>query len=93
MKAVKNRMKMIVNISRNRDNLTGNNFEFAKFVLSYHDDKERLKDLKNIMIDIHPKYQTSRCFFIVKEDGSEHDISYHKCLSNLYKDFKAKSEN
>ncbi|CAK9203160.1 unnamed protein product [Sphagnum troendelagicum] len=33
-----------------------------------------------IKVDKHPNFPDSRCFWIVREDGTETDFSYHKCL-------------
>lgn len=32
-------------------------------------------------VDYHPVYTTSRCFFVVREDGSVEDFSYNKCVA------------
>lgn len=37
--------------------------------------------VKNIKVDYHPTYTTSRCFFVVREDGSVEDFSYNKCVA------------
>lgn len=87
---------MIVNMSGNGQKLVGKQFDFAKYILSFHETKDKLKELNSIIIDLHPEYKNSRCFFIVKEDGSKHDISFHKCLSQVYllnKNKKIKDEN
>nr|AJA90763.1 DNA-directed RNA polymerase V largest subunit like [Ephedra trifurca] len=36
-----------------------------------------------LMIDYHNEYPTSRCFFIVRKDGTRTDFSYIKCLKAL----------
>ncbi|CAK9863797.1 unnamed protein product [Sphagnum jensenii] len=33
-----------------------------------------------IKVDKHPNFPDTRCFWIVREDGTETDFSYHKCL-------------
>ncbi|KAK4486433.1 hypothetical protein RD792_009108 [Penstemon davidsonii] len=38
-----------------------------------------------IKIGHHPEHEESRCFFVVREDGKEEDISYHKCIHNALK--------
>eukprot|EP01018_Ginkgo_biloba_P002441 Gb_38368 [translate_table: standard] len=36
-----------------------------------------------IMIDNHSKYTSTRCFYIVRKDGTRTDFSYLKCLKGL----------
>jgi len=52
-------------------------------LLKYHDNKEKLKGAKSYVVDFHPVYKQTRCFFIVKDDESKEDFSIHKCLNNL----------
>jgi hypothetical protein len=42
----------------------------------------RLQSICHLLmqVDKHPNFPDSRCFWIVREDGTETDFSYHKCL-------------
>lgn len=33
-----------------------------------------------LQISSHPKYQNTRCFELVRMDGTVEDFSYHKCV-------------
>ena len=39
--------------------------------------------LKTFAIGKHPEYPESKCFFVVKEDGTQEDFSITKCLQQL----------
>uniref|UniRef100_A0A9I9DDJ8 Protein DCL, chloroplastic n=1 Tax=Cucumis melo TaxID=3656 RepID=A0A9I9DDJ8_CUCME len=36
--------------------------------------------LESIMVDRHPQFRHSRCFFVIRTDGGWIDFSYQKCL-------------
>ncbi|KAL5709479.1 DNA-directed RNA polymerase [Ranunculus cassubicifolius] len=38
-----------------------------------------------IKVGYHPRFQESRCFFVVREDGSTEDFSYNKCIYGALK--------
>lgn len=53
-------------------------------LLKHHDKaEEKLKDVKDFTVGLHPEYKQTRCFFVVKNDGSKEDFSFHKCLNRL----------
>ncbi|CAK8539379.1 unnamed protein product [Lathyrus sativus] len=51
-------------------------------VLHFHPRKnEKLgSGLQDIMVGWHPKFTDSRCFFIIRTDGTVEDFSYRKCI-------------
>jgi hypothetical protein len=53
-------------------------------LLKHHEKaEEKLKDLKDFTVGLHPEFKETRCFFVIKEDGSKDDFSFHKCLNQL----------
>jgi hypothetical protein len=53
-------------------------------LLNYHDKKDAKKaQLKHFTVGTHPEHTETRCFFIVKEDGTKEDFSCVKCIKNL----------
>lgn len=53
-------------------------------LVKFHDKaEEKIKGLKDFTVGIHPEYKETRCFFVVKEDGTKEDFSFHKCLTRL----------
>ncbi|KAL3818123.1 hypothetical protein ACJIZ3_004028 [Penstemon smallii] len=64
--------------------LSGQDKSTAMKVLKFHprwEDKIGSGAVE-IKIGHHPEHEESRCFFVVREDGTEEDISYRKCIHN-----------
>ena len=56
----------------------------VKELLSYHNKaEEKLKDVKNFVVDVNPTYVDTRCLFVVRNDGTREDFSIVKCISNI----------
>ncbi|CAM6122097.1 unnamed protein product [Calypogeia fissa] len=53
-------------------------------VLAHHPQSEAKIGcgIDHIKVDYHPDHPTSKCFHIVRKDGSCTDFSYHKCLDS-----------
>lgn len=76
--------KNMISKTRNGDLVDVKSREQLKELLKYHDKyDEKLKDAEDFLVDFHPVYKQTRCFFTVKEDGTKEDFSLHKCLNNL----------
>jgi len=76
--------KNIISKTRNGAELEKDQAALLKELLVYHEKKdEKLKGLAGFTVDFHPTYKQTRCFFIVKEDGTKEDFSLHKCLNVL----------
>lgn len=55
-----------------------------KFVLSNHSrHEEKSKDLSYFIVDAHPEFNATRCFFVVRSDESKEDFSMSKCIENM----------
>jgi DNA-directed RNA polymerase IV subunit 1 len=52
-------------------------------LLKHHKSEEKLKDAASFTVGLHPDYQDTRCFFVVKKDGTKEDFSFHKCLNSM----------
>lgn len=60
--------------------------QFLKDLMKYHEKGEdKLKDFDHFTVDLHPKYSDTKCFFVVKTDGSKEDFSYVKCIKEISK--------
>jgi DNA-directed RNA polymerase-4 subunit 1 len=58
-------------------------------LLNFHDKKEKkLNDLKSFTVGTHPDHPETRCFMIVKGDGSQEDFSCIKCIQNMQKEYE-----
>lgn len=42
-----------------------------------------MKDFVGFEVGVHPTYEKTRCFFVLKSDGSKEDFSVTKCIQNL----------
>ena len=83
-KILKNQLKLIICKTKNGEALKGQDFQLVKALLGFHArGEEKLAGLAEIQVDTSPKFPATRCFFVVKEDGSRDDFSFHKCLENL----------
>ena len=41
------------------------------------------EDTKSFLVDKHPEYSETRCFFVIRQNGEREDFSMHKCLGKL----------
>ena len=63
-----------------------------KEILSHHPDKEKVKNINSIVVDKHPEFKITRCFFIKNDKNELEDISFHKCLGFLWLHLKNKQK-
>lgn len=50
----------------------------------FHDKhEEKMKDFSYFEVGVHPQYEKTRCFFVVKTDDTKEDFSCSKCINNL----------
>jgi len=43
-----------------------------------------MDNFDHFTVNVHPTHNDSRCFFVVKKDGSSEDFSVIKCIDNLF---------
>lgn len=56
-------------------------------LLKHHEkSEEKLKDVASFTVALHPEFKQTRCFFVVKKDGTREDFSFHKCISRMVGD-------
>lgn len=49
--------------------------------MKYHEKKEdKLRDYDHFTSGVHTLYKDTRCFYVVRKDGTKEDFSYTKCL-------------
>lgn len=57
--------------------------------MKYHTKgEEKLKDFEYFTVDLHPEFKDTKCFFVVKKDGTKEDFSYVKCMREISKMIK-----
>lgn len=81
---VKSKSRAILNLKQDGERLDGNDADFIREIAEMHDKAEtKLKDLDHFMVGTHPTYEKTRCFFVVRKDGTKEDFSVTKCIMNL----------
>merc|ERR1719181_1315714 len=83
--ALRGKVKEIISARKNGQVLEAASADFAlvKAVLGYHPKgAEKTKDMKDLKVD-ESAHAGTRCFWMVKEDGSVEDISIRKCLDAI----------
>jgi predicted secreted Zn-dependent protease len=78
---VKSKSRAILNIVKDGEKITGHDSEFLKELLELHEKKEqKMRDFDHFEVGVHPQYEKTRCFFVVRKDGSKEDFSVTKCI-------------
>jgi len=78
---VKSKGRAIMNLKENGSKLEGYDEEFLKVLLSNHEKHaDKMKDFDHFSVDTHPDYPNTRCFFVVRKDGSKEDFSMSRCV-------------
>ena len=73
-------------IKKDGEKLSGNDEEFIKELLKFHDKSEaKMRDFQHFEAGEHPNYEKTRCFFVSRPDGTKEDFSISKCIMNLEK--------
>lgn len=55
-----------------------------KELLKYHVTSEKkMEDFDHFEVGLHPKFGETKCFLIVKKDGTKEDFSYNKCIKQI----------
>jgi len=85
---LKNIFKGIVMKTSDDEEITGADHDLLVELLKYHDNaEEKSKDLKHFTVGTHPLYKQTRCFFVVRNDGTKEDFSSTKCIENIRKKY------
>jgi hypothetical protein len=83
LEAFKAKFKGLIMKTKNGDEIAEKGAALLRGLLAHHPKGEqKLEKLKSFTVDFHPQYKTTRCFFLVREDGEKEDFSYHKCVHN-----------
>lgn len=53
-------------------------------LLKYHTKAdEKVKELDHFEVNFHPEHNETKCFLVVKHDGTKEDFSYVKCVKKI----------
>ncbi len=81
----------IVNSVSNGQVIKGESSNKLDALLAYHEKHEqKLKNKAHYVVDVHPEFPETRCFFVVKEDGTKEDFSFVKCINRLANGIRVK---
>jgi hypothetical protein len=80
---LKSKLKNIMVRTANGERLGEADGTLMGELLKFHANPEKAKDLSHFTVDKHPMYNETRCFFVVRNDGSQEDFSFHKCVNSL----------
>lgn len=81
---LKNIFKNIVMKTSNDEIIKEPHHTMLTELLKFHDSSDnKTKDLKYFTVGPHPEYKESRCFFVVRQDGTREDFSAKKCLEKI----------
>ena len=81
---VRSKSRAIMNLKQDGERLEGNDEAFIKEIIEFHHkSEEKLKDFEAFEVNVHPQFEKTRCFFVVRKDGSKEDFSVTKCIQAL----------
>ena len=81
---VKSKARVILNTKKDGEELNEFEVKFIIDLLKYHKNGEaKLKDMKKVIVDSHPNFKATRCFFMVRADNSKEDFSIAKCIEDM----------
>lgn len=81
---VKSKSRAIMNLKKDGERLEGNDTEFIKELIQFHHNTEgKMKDFEAFEVGCHPQFEKTRCFFVVRKDGTKDDFSVTKCIQAL----------
>lgn len=81
---VKSKSRAILNNMKDGDALNEADTAFMNEIIKFHARSgDKLKDFASFQVGPHPEYNKTRCFFVVKTDGTKEDFSVSKCIMNL----------
>lgn len=81
---VKSKSRAILNMYKDDEKLKNADQEFIGDIFKFHENyTNKSKDLDHFIVGVHPEFNKTRCFFIVRKDGSKEDFSVSKCVMRL----------
>lgn len=87
VESLKALFKALIVKTKNDAVIEGEGDKQLRELIKHHElAEERMKDIKGFTVALHPEYKQTRCFFVLKNDGSREDFSFHKCISRLVGD-------
>lgn len=82
---VKNHIRKIIEQYDEHERLIGKDFQFTLDLFQSHPraDEKLVSGVKEIWHALDEKYSRNQCFYILRVDGTEDDISWADCVGEL----------
>ena len=81
---VKSKSRAILNLKKDGERLEDSEEAFVKEIISFHERSEqKMADFDHFEVGKHPQFENTRCFFVVRKDGTKEDFSITKCIQKL----------
>ena len=81
---VKSKARSILHLKNDGEALTDKDEAFMKDIIQFHErTDEKMKDFEHFEVGNHPDFDKTRCFFVVRKDGTKTDFSVTKCINAL----------
>ena len=78
---VKSKSRAILNLMKDGETLEKADADFMQEILKFHEKHEdKMKNFDHFEVGVHPEFNKTRCFFVVKKDGKKEDFSVSKCI-------------
>jgi len=81
---VKSKSRAILNMYKDDEKLKQADTDFIQDIFKFHENYQtKSKEFDHFIVGIHPEFIKTRCFFIVRKDGTRDDFSVSKCVMRL----------
>lgn len=87
IKDIRQKSRSILNNIQAGEKPHVNDEKFLKDILSYHPNSNKGENLDYFTTGQNPDFSGSKCFLIVKSDGTTEDFSVNKCLDKIQEKF------
>ena len=90
IKDIRQKARTIMNNIKEGEQPQPHDKKFLEDVIAYHPNKEKSANLDHFTTGQNPNFTGSKCFILVKKDGSKEDFSVNKCLDEIGNKFITK---
>lgn len=92
VKDIRQKSRTILNNITPGEHPLPNDNKFLLDIIAYHPNKSKAVDLDYFTTGQNPEYDDSKCFVIVKKDGSKEDFSINKCIKSIEETYGSASK-
>lgn len=92
VKDIRQKSRTILNNITPGEQPLPNDNKFLLDIIAHHPNKSKALDLDHFTTGQNPEYDDSKCFVIVKKDGTKEDFSINKCIKSIEEAFGSASK-